>query len=196
MIRLLLDSSGRDLSVAIAHQNRIIKSVSYAAWQQQSELLVPEIKRLIASSAYDFQHIEAVHVASGPGSYTGVRIALTVAKIIGFALKVPVYAASSLEILKVSSQPTICLINARSKRSYFGVYEGDKAIVCDTIKTNDEVFDYIHQHPDYALSGDLEYLGLTPKKTDIFLNLLLTQYHREPISDIHALKPMYLKDNL
>lgn len=194
MIKLLLDSSSTDLSVGIAHEFRIIAQTSQFAWQRQSELMVPEIRRLISGTGFSFHDIDAVHVAIGPGSYTGVRIALTIAKIIGFALKVPVIGVSSLEVLRQGKHPTICLINARSGRSYVGVYEGNDVLVSDTIMTNDEVRAYIANNPSYRLSGNLEYLGLSCEKADLFLNLLMTA--RSPIANIHALKPVYLKDNL
>jgi tRNA threonylcarbamoyl adenosine modification protein YeaZ len=194
MIKLLLDSSNTNLSVGIAFDNRIIHHVSNYAWQQQSELMVPEIVSSIKKAGFAFKDISAVHVALGPGSYTGVRIALTIAKTIGFALNVPVIGVSSLEILRVNNLPTICLINARSGRSYFGVYQGKKAIIEDTIRSNEEVLEYIKQHPDYLISGQLEYLNLGGEPINIFINLLGT--NNAPIANIHALKPVYLKENL
>jgi tRNA threonylcarbamoyl adenosine modification protein YeaZ len=194
MLKLLLDSSSTNLSVGIAFDNRIIHQVSTYAWQRQSELMVPEIVASIKQAGFSFSDVSAVHVAVGPGSYTGVRIALTIAKTIGFALKVPVIGVSSLEILRVDNHPTICMINARSGRSYFGVYQGHKAMIADTIRTNDEVVNYIKEHPDYLISGQLEYLNMVGEPINIFINLLGT--NNAPIANIHALKPVYLKENL
>jgi tRNA threonylcarbamoyl adenosine modification protein YeaZ len=196
MIRLLIDSSGSHLAVGLARQNRLIDTTRYYAWQRQSEKMVPEIVSLLKKSGFSFADLEAVHVAIGPGSYTGVRIALTIAKIIGYALKIPVYPVSSLAILKYDEEPTICLINARSDRSYIGVYQGATILLSDRVMTNAEVLGYIKEHPDYRIGGDVGYLGLEGSEADIFVNLLGLAAGQEPIADIHALKPIYLKETL
>jgi len=194
MITLLLDSSATHLSVAFGHDNRVIAQSHYYAWQNQSELLIPEIVKLLEEHEFRFADIEGVVVAVGPGSYTGVRIALTIAKIIGFSLKIPVYKASSLAILRCGNRPTVCLVNARSGRSYIGVYQGLTPLLEDTVMTNEEVHRYIEEHPDYAIAGQLDYLGLSGGDSDLFVNLLATAVPASLVSDIHALKPVYLKE--
>ena len=196
MITLLLDSSSTHLSVGIAKENVVVASTHYFAWQSQSELFVPEIVALMEKNGLSFQQIDSVVVAIGPGSYTGVRIALTIAKTIGYVLRIPVYKTSSLAILRIASKPTICLINARSGRSYFGVYEGAHAIVSDKVLTNEEVHAYIQQHPGYAVSGQLDYIGMTGEQPDLFNNMLMAATPDNMIANIHALKPVYLKENL
>ena len=193
---LLLDSSSTQLSVALSDGATIVNQKSYYAWQSQSELMVPEIVNLLKETGASFKSLKAIAVSIGPGSYTGVRIALTIAKIIGYSLKIPVYAGSSLQMLRSGDQPTICLINARSGRSYFGVYQGSTPLVPDSILSNKEVLAYINDHPNYKLGGALEYLHLQSQEADIYTNLLHLTKTSNPIEDIHALKPVYLKDHL
>ena len=73
----------------------------------------------------------------------------------------------ALRVLKDNDKPSICLINARSGRSYFGVYEQDKIIVSDTIKSNEEVLSYIKEHPSYSICGSVSYLGYENLDTNI-----------------------------
>ena len=194
MYSLLLDSSNRNLSVAIGLDGRIFASKEYDAWQQQSELMIPAIEELLKENHLTLQQLNAIVVAIGPGSYTGVRIAVTIAKIMAFLLNVNLYSVSSLAVLASYEKPTICLVNARSGRSYFAVYSGNEKLVADTILTNEEVMTYIHEHRDYAVAGDLEYLNLTSATFDRFMNMLnyIKEEHRE--TDLLAVKPIYLKD--
>lgn len=67
-------------------------------------------------------------------------------------------------------------------------------MIADTIRTNDDVVNYIKEHPDYLISGQLEYLNMVGEPINIFINLLGT--NNAPIANIHALKPVYLKENL
>lgn len=139
MLSLLLDTSNVNLLVALGENGKIVDKTEYEAWQRQSEFLVGEIDSILARNGKEPQDVKAVVVAKGPGSYTGVRIALTVAKVMSLALGIPLYLVSSLEVLKAKESVSVSVMNARSKRSYVGVYEGDDCLIQDTIMTNDEL---------------------------------------------------------
>ncbi len=195
MIGILIDSSNTRLTVGIAKDKNIIASIDEEAWQRQSELLVAAIDKLLKENSIKREDISYVIASKGPGSYTGVRIALTVAKVMAFALNVPLYLPSSLEVLEEDGVTSICVSNARSKRSYVGVYEGEKAIVEDTIWTNDELLSYIKEHPTYKVCGEVEYLGLSAQKPDILSNLNKTDTTKNLQKNVLSAKPVYLKDN-
>ena len=194
MATLLLDSSNTCLSVGFENNGVLIGFTSYEAWQVQSEHMVPEIDKLMTKLGLTRKDITGVVTSIGPGSYTGVRIALTIAKVVALACNVPIYPVSSLRVLKDNDKPSICLINARSNRSYFGVFEGNKILVGDTIKTNDEVREYIASHPEYSICGDARYLGLENNDTNICLQMVGLLGDLEKAENDLSVKPVYLKD--
>lgn len=194
MVTILLDSSNTSLSVGVAKDNVLLGSTSYEAWQSQSEYMVPELAKLLDQFNVQLDDIEEVVIANGPGSYTGVRIALTIGKTIATVLNCKIYAISSLRCQKDRKNPSICVINARSGRSYFGVYEDEKVIVEDCILTNDKVIDYIKEHPDYSICGDAKYLGFEGIKPNICLELLSLKDYAKPCDDPLGVKPVYMKD--
>ena len=194
MATLLLDSSNTSLSVGIESNGVLLGYTSYESWQSQSEHMIPEIDNLLKKFNLTRKDITGVVTSIGPGSYTGVRIALTIAKVIGLCLNVPIYPISSLRVLKDDDNPSICVINARSNRSYFGVFEKDKVIINDCIKTNDEVIEYIKEHPSYSICGNASYLGYQNNDTNICLQMVSLLKNLSPIDDSLGLKPVYLKD--
>ena len=194
MATLLLDSSNTSLSVGIEFKGELLGFISYEAWQAQSEHMIPEIDNLLKKYSLTRKDITGVVTSIGPGSYTGVRISLTIAKVIALCLDVPIYPVSSLRVLKDNDKPSICLINARSGRSYFGVYEQDKIIVPDTIKTNEEVLSYIKEHPSYSICGSVSYLGYENLDTNICLQMVTLLKSLSKCDNALALKPVYLKD--
>ena len=194
MFSILLDSSNTSLTVGLAKDDILLESISYEAWQTQSEHMIPELDKLLDKYAVERNQISDVVVAIGPGSYTGVRIAITIAKTIAAVLPVKVYAISSLRCQKDGKNPSICVINARSGRSYFGVYEDDKVLVEDMILTNDKVQEYINEHPDYVVCGNATYLGVNGKQPDIARELLSLKKVVAPVADPLAVKPVYMKD--
>ena len=194
MVTLLLDSSDKNLSVGFSQNGKVLDSLTYEAWQKQSEYIVEEIAKMLEKHNWDRKDINGIVVSKGPGSYTGVRIALTVAKTISFAINVPLYLASSLEVLQVEDKPSICLMNARSKRSYFSVYNSSEDVK-DCIKTNEEVLGFISSHPDYALCGDLGYLGLEGIQGNVVNNLARFADEAHLCDEPLGARPIYLKDD-
>ena len=143
MYTILLDSSDCNLAVGLAKDHQLIDFIQYEAWQRQSELMIVELEKILKRNNVTREEIGSVMCGIGPGSYTGVRISLTIAKVMALALNIPLYLVSSLQILKDGNKPSICIINARSNRSYVGVYENDKVILKDAIMKNDELKQYI-----------------------------------------------------
>ena len=144
--------------MGIESNGSLLGFTSYESWQSQSEHMIPEIDKLLKEFNLTRKDISGIVTSIGPGSYTGVRISLTIAKVIALCLNAPVYPVSSLRVLKDGEKPSICLINARSNRSYFGVYEGHKVIINDCIKTNDDVLAYIKEHPEFESDLKEKYL--------------------------------------
>lgn len=195
MYQLLLDSANKYLSVGLAKEGKVIDEIFYDAWQRQSELMVTEIDNILKRNNIDKKELDAVVVGIGPGSYTGVRIGVTIAKTIAYALKIKIYAKSSLSLLKIDNEPTICLFNARSGRSYFAVYQGDKVIEADKVISNEEVLEYIAKHPEYKISGDVSQIGKESAEFNVIKNL--ADYRdNELVENIFTLNPIYLKDLL
>ena len=193
MVTILLDSSNTNLSVGLARDNLLLECVSYEAWQQQSEYMIPELNKLLAKYSVSKEEIQEVIVAKGPGSYTGVRIAITIAKTIATVLNAKLYAVSSLRAQKDCKNPSICLINARSGRSYIGVYEDKNTILEDQIMKNDDVLKYIADHPNYSVCGDAKYLGIDCIDTNNLKEMLDLKDALESINPL-SLKPVYMKD--
>ena len=194
MYQLLLDSSNIFLSVGLAKDGKVVDKICYEAWQRQSEMMVTEIDNILKRNNVEKSELDGVVVGIGPGSYTGVRIGVTIAKTIAYALHIKLYAKSSLSLLKHREIPTICVFNARSGRSYFAVYEGDKVIEKDTVLENIKVIDYINTHPDYLLCGDTYQLGFESGDFDIIDNL--ANFSEKELVDPFRLNPVYLKDLL
>lgn len=192
---ILLDTSFTHLRVAVAEDRRILASYDQEAYMRQSEDMIPTLDRLLKETKTERSDIGSVIVSRGPGSYTGVRIAMTGGKAMALALGVPLYLVSSLKIMKDGKRKTAIMMDARAKRSYFAVYEGDEALVEDTIMGNDEVLAYLKANPECLIAGETAYLGIEPTaKGNVFLNMLEAK-DGEPVDTLKA-APAYLRGPL
>lgn len=196
-LRLLLDSSDQNLSVGIAKDNEIIYKTSFYAWQRQSEYMIPEIEKAIKEVGVSLKDINEVVLGIGPGSYTGIRIPLAIAKTLNCLFDTPIKAISSLRIMGTSSEKYVAIMNARSNRSYVGIYNNGIVELKDQVVTNDELSLIIEKYlkEGYILKGSLDYLRKDYVSTnDILDGLLSHSLICDVVKNPISLCPIYLKD--
>lgn len=194
---LLLDSSDVDLTIGICQDGKIIYQKSFYAWQRQSEYMIPEIDIALKKVNISLKDIDSVALGIGPGSYTGIRIPLTIAKTLNVINKTKIIPLSSLAIMGNTQEKYIALMNARSNRSYIGIYENGQKVIDDTIIENEKIFDFIAPYVEkgFILKGDLKYLiqefDVKPNIIDGLHSYALVS---ETYEDGKGIKPVYLKD--
>lgn len=129
MISLLLDTSNQALSVAVNRDGKMAAEIATNYKKTHSETLVDNIQKVLSIADVKKYDIDRIIVAKGPGSYTGVRIGVTVAKMLAKQLNIPVYSVSSLFVLAVSNHVTgntAPLIDARRGHVYGALYNINK----------------------------------------------------------------------
>ena len=124
---IAIDSSGLVASVAVLEDGIITAEYTTNYKKTHSQTLLPmldEVKRMID---LDIESVDAIAVAAGPGSYTGLRIGAATAKGIAYSLGKPIIPVTTLEGLAFNmwgSDAIICpLMDARRKQVYAGIYE-------------------------------------------------------------------------
>lgn len=126
---LALDSSGLVASVAVVEDDSLIAEYTVNYKKTHSQTLLPMLDEIANMTELDLNTIDAVAVAAGPGSFTGLRIGSATAKGLGLALKKPLIAVPTLEGLAYNLYGTkglICpLMDARRNQVYTGIYEFD-----------------------------------------------------------------------
>lgn len=125
MISLLLDTTNQALSVAVNRNSKMLAEINTNYKKTHSETLVDNIQKVLEIANINKSNIDRIIVAKGPGSYTGVRIAITVAKMLAKNLNIPIFSVSSLFVLAVSHNTKgniVPLIDARREHVYGAVY--------------------------------------------------------------------------
>lgn len=77
------------IEVSLKQDGRVVKSLSEEN-EYGSQVLLPLIERLLKSQKIEFKDLEKIEVETGPGSFTGLRVGVTVANALGFALGISV----------------------------------------------------------------------------------------------------------
>ncbi|RSK25673.1 tRNA (adenosine(37)-N6)-threonylcarbamoyltransferase complex dimerization subunit type 1 TsaB [Bacillus sp. HMF5848] len=126
---LAIDTSNYTLGVALADSGNIIGEHMTYLKKNHSVRLMPAVENLLAECDTKASELSKLVVAKGPGSYTGVRIGVTVAKTMAWTLQIPLVGISSLEVLAGNGryfEGNICpLFDARRGQIYTGLYKSD-----------------------------------------------------------------------
>lgn len=126
MTILGIDSSGIVASVALYTDGVIRAEYSVNYKKTHSQTLLPMIDEIMSMTETEKSSLTAIAVASGPGSFTGLRIGAATAKGLGLALKLPLLPVPTLEGLSyrfIGSDALVCpLMDARRNQVYTGIY--------------------------------------------------------------------------
>ena len=121
-----LDSSGIVASVAIVEDDVLIAEYTVNYKKTHSQTLLPMLDEIAKMTELDLNSNDAIAVAAGPGSFTGLRIGSATAKGLGLALKKPLIAIPTVEGLAYNLYDIsglICpIMDARRKQVYTGIY--------------------------------------------------------------------------
>ena len=97
---LAVESSGSSLSIAISENSNIVTEYFYNAGKIHSDVLVPLAEKIVKGAKWELKDIDKFAVSCGPGSFTGIRVAMSVIKTLAQTLNKPVVSIDTLEILK------------------------------------------------------------------------------------------------
>jgi len=128
MIWLGIETSNAPLSIAIVKDGLVLEEIVQNEKLTHSVTVMPAIEELFQRANLKPTEIDAIAVSEGPGSYTGLRIGVTIAKTLAWTLKKPLVGVSSLQVLAANIQDfngIICaLFDARRQNVYAGAYLG------------------------------------------------------------------------
>ena len=128
MIWLGIETANAPLSVAIVKDGKVLAEVVQNIKLTHSVGAMAAVEELIEKAGIQPKDIDAVAVSEGPGSYTGVRIGVSIAKTLAWTLKKPLVGVSSLQVLAANARlfnGIICpLFDARRQNVYAAAYEG------------------------------------------------------------------------
>lgn len=150
MCTLFVDTHGSLITVAIKKDDKLfVKTKESEA--SHSVYTLPMIEELFKENNIEFNSIKDIVVINGPGSFTGIRIGLSIVKTMAYALKVPVYVISSLKAYLVSSGilgDKKCVIED-NKGYYICIMDNDNNIILDeTYLTDISEYDKYEQVKD------------------------------------------------
>ncbi len=183
----MLDTSGQWLFLAIINQqtNQVISHLKIWAAKQHSEITMPLINDTFTQHQITWAQISELYVTTGPGSFTGIRVALTIAKTIGTLTNLKIFTINSLWLL-AGKTTSIVKRDAKGGLWYVGVFNHDQIMQPLSLMTNHAYQCLITQWPTYTLIDDTN-------EIDWLANFLFLKPFFQLITKLADLKATYLK---
>lgn len=213
-IILNIETATKNCSVSLAKNGEILalKELNNGNYSH-AELLHQFINDSIAQAGILKSEINAIAVSKGPGSYTGLRIGVSAAKGLCFALDIPLIAINTLEALsyaiKIKKGCIVPMIDARRMEVYTAVFdEHHQEIEKTTAKIIDQnsFLNYLSQHKVYFLGdGASKCKGIITHNNASFIEnkfpsakemagLSFKKFEQKKFEDVAYFEPFYLKD--
>ena len=201
MICLFFDTSSDLLKVSLIKDNKIIFDKELHTKNDHSSYLVPTIDEAFKSNNIDFKELDEIIVGNGPGSFTGTRISIAVAKTYAFSFNIPVYMISSLEELIYDNDGYdfyVPIIEEKKENLYFSIFDKDKKRVMDDTYSSTE---YMYKKLQ-ELDGKILLISLSDKEYEKYdtvkasinaLNIMKNIDVNNKKVNPHLLKPNYIK---
>ena len=194
MISLFLDTSSKTLSVYIVKDNEIIYEKNITTNNDHSKYLVPSIDEGLRINNLKPSDVNKCYVVTGPGSFTGTRIAVTVGKTFCYSNNINVIPVSSLKqyIFSLDNYDYyVSIIKDKGNRLYYGIYDKDY----NDIVTDKYNYLEVFEEDISKLKGKIAIISEEGENTikpklDV---IKLMGYYKDKEINPHYLKPNYLK---
>ena len=209
MKKLLIDTSTNSLVIILIDNDFVIDYIFEMIEKDHSRILMPKIAGLLQRNSLDINDIGGIIVANGPGSYTGLRIGVTVAKTLSYTLKLPLYKISTLRLMSASfinqAKYLVPLIDARRKNVFSCLFkvENNKLVLIldEKLYCYEVLLTLVKQHVKQE-----KVCFITDKANDLYIeneqfqvNLLQDYFNPQlisnlafiPVTNIHSFVPDY-----
>lgn len=195
---LYIDTSSSFLYSGIVEDDKLLCEVKKEFGKNLSEETLPEIENLFKKVNLNPNNIDKIIVVNGPGSFTGIRIGITIAKVYAWALKKDIITIKSLEAMSLSSNNNkvrIPMIDARRKYIYGAIYDEKNKVLYEPKHILLEEFKKeISKYNDYEIISNNEFddFNNISNYNPNILNIVINTMNRKPINP-HKVNPDYLK---
>lgn len=197
MISLLIDTSSVNLLVSIVKGEKILTFTKISDVKSISIKILEEIDKSLQKCNLEIKDIDTIFIVNGPGSFTGIRVGVTVAKTIAFSLHKKIIPISSLALMATTdfdSDYIVPYIDARRGYVYAGIY--DKNLESSMKDAYIKIEDLLEKVKD----KNVTFTGYTTvEKIENYKNpeeniiKIVTKYQDYQSANPHEVNPNYLK---
>ena len=192
---LLIDTATAYVTVSIAENDKVLYSFNEFVDTDLSSKIIPIIDDEFRILNLTLNDIDKVFVCNGPGSFTGIRVGVTIAKTIGWALNKEVVPISTLELMattKTNKKYIVPMIDARRGNVFAGIYDNDLNLVKEDKLVNlQDMINNLGSDYEFVSYDEISIPNLTKPNIDIIK--IISKHKDDKGINPHNVNPNYLK---
>ena len=182
MYTLFIDTHDKNVLIILYKDGKIFNKINLETKNKHSEVAMPTIDNILKESNVDVSELNSIIVVNGPGSFTGVRIAVTIAKTIAYALSIPIRAIDALSILALGVDTDKKIVSIEDRNGAFvGVFDNAYNVLEPLQYMNKSVYLNFKENNDVRTDIDVDY--------EKVYQFVMNQKEINP----HEVKPLYIK---
>ena len=185
MISLFIDTSLSDVSIALVKDGKLLSKINNNIPGEHSIYVTKYIDDILKKCKLSPKDVNDIIVINGPGSFTGIRIGVTIAKMFAYLKKIRIVSITSLlaRVIGVHSNYVLSTIDAKHDNYYIGLYDENYNKIVEKFANIKELEEMIKMYSPSVVDTSKEY--------DIEAIVKYTK--KLPAENPHAVNPIYLK---
>lgn len=193
-----IDTSTHDLNIAIASNTKIFSISKLNNINEHSKYAVLETEKAFIKANLKPNEIDKILVVNGPGSFTGVRIGVTIAKTYAWALNKPIIPVSSLQCFALGYDKYdyyVSVLDARRGCVFAAIYNNEyNEVLKEQYISIDELYNSIKKlNGNIIVIGDISINEYKQNPINIDILKIVNFYEQKDPIEAHLIKPQYLK---
>lgn len=176
MKTLFIDTHLSDVILGLYDETKLYKKEEVIGEKQNSRIIMPMLSKLLENEEYD-----QILVVNGPGSFTGVRLGVTIAKTLAYTMNKPIKVISYIDMMNLSLESSNHIIGLSDGNGYFiGEYEDHKKVKEYYYLSNSE-------YKEFSSSNSID--------TDVSIDMTKVLDYVKDLEETnpHAVNPIYVK---
>ena len=179
MISLLLDTHDANIKIVLYKDGKLLDNIENKDTKNHSEICIPLLERILEKNNLTVHNLNEIIACIGPGSFTGIRLGVTISKTLAYTLNIPIKTISSLEMCYNPSIKEEYLLQ-EEKNGYYGAKINKEELIDYFYLTKSEFTNWKNSH-SYVINHDIN--------LEIIPNIIKNKKVQNP----HSIKPLYIK---
>ena len=185
MISMFIDTSLSDVSIALIKDGKLLSKINNSIPGQHSIYVTKYVDDILKENNLSPKAVDEIVVVNGPGSFTGIRIGVTIAKMFAYLQNIRIVSITSLQarVIGETSKYILSKIDAKHDNYYVGLYDENYNKIVEKFSNIKEIEELINEYSPLVVDTSKEYN--VEKIIEYTKNL--------PSQNVHAVNPIYLK---
>ena len=179
MKTLFIDTHYKDIIIAIFDDNKLVSNVELKNVANTSVDVMPSIVKCLDDANINIKEIKKVAVCVGPGSFTGVRLGVTIAKVLAYSLNIDIVSLTAFDIVSLNLSSPKYIAIKENNGMFIAYFDGIDNKDIKYLKNSE--FDQFKTSKDIAYEDEINYERLIE-----FINTL-------SVLNVHNVNPLYVK---